>query len=159
MLDVDGGVDVDPGVEQIEDVLITLLVARSRNVGVRQLVDDAQLRLARQDRVYVHFLELDAFVGDPPPRDDFEIADLRVGVRPAIGLDETDDDVDAALLERARVLEHRVGLADAGRRPDVHAELGAVLLLEPLEQLIAGGTRRHAHARILHSPHRGHASR
>ena len=41
VLDVDGGDDVDARVEELVDVLPPLGVARARDVGVRQLVDEA----------------------------------------------------------------------------------------------------------------------
>ena len=47
VLDVDGGEHVDAGVEQVLDVLVALVVLEARRVGVRQLVDEAQLRAAR----------------------------------------------------------------------------------------------------------------
>ena len=56
---------------------------------------------------------------DRPARDDLEVADLLRGVGPAVGLDEADDDVGAALVGAAALVEHREGLADAGRRTEV----------------------------------------
>ena len=44
VLDVDGGVDVDAGVQQLLDVQVALGVAAARGVGVRELVDQDQLR-------------------------------------------------------------------------------------------------------------------
>ena len=56
--------DVDPGVEQVFDVLVALGVARARGVGVGELVDQADGRPACQDRVDVHLAERDAAVLD-----------------------------------------------------------------------------------------------
>ena len=44
VLDVQGRDDVDPGLEQLLDVLPALLVARAGDVGVRELVDERDLR-------------------------------------------------------------------------------------------------------------------
>ena len=44
MLDVEGADHVDAGFEQFQHVLIALLVAAKRRVGMRQLVDDRHLR-------------------------------------------------------------------------------------------------------------------
>ena len=113
----------DAGVEQLEHVLIALLVPAARRVGVRELVDDAQLRLARAGSRR-----------HPSPRArrrgsrclrrgmTSRSAELRLGVGAAVGLDEPDDDVDALAAEGVRVLEHRVGLADARRGADVDAQ-------------------------------------
>ena len=75
-----------------------------------------------------------------PPRQDFEVADLRFGLRAPVCFDEADDDVDAARLQGARVLEHRVGLAHAGRGADIDAQPRALLCLQPREKLFGGRT-------------------
>ena len=94
--------DVDPGGEDLLDVLPALLVARTGHVGVRELVDQRDLRRARDDRVDVHLLELRAAVRHRAPRDDLEAADLRLGVRSTVGLDEPDHDVGAATASSSR---------------------------------------------------------
>ena len=50
-------IDVDPGVEQLLDVLPALLVARARDVRVGVLVDERDRRSAGEDGVDVHLLE------------------------------------------------------------------------------------------------------
>ena len=67
VLDVHRGDDVDAGVEQFVDVLPALLVARARHVRVRELVDQRDLRVAGQDCVEVHLLEVGAAVGQRRP--------------------------------------------------------------------------------------------
>ena len=57
MLDVDGREHVDPRRQHVLDVLVALLVLDSGSVGVRELVDQAQLRRAAQDRRQIHLLE------------------------------------------------------------------------------------------------------
>ena len=49
--------DVDPGVQQLLHVLVALLVAAARDVGVGELVDDGHRRLALQHGVEVHLLD------------------------------------------------------------------------------------------------------
>ncbi len=92
--------------------------------------------MARDNAVDVHVLERCALVRDAGPRDDLEILDLRLGVRPSIRLDEAGDHIDAARLERVCFLEHRVGLADTRRGADVDAQPGAILLLQAFEQCL-----------------------
>jgi hypothetical protein len=60
---------------------------------VRDLVDQGNLRLAGEDGVDVHLLELGAAVADPPAGNDLEVADLRRGVRTTVRLDQPGDDV------------------------------------------------------------------
>ena len=84
------------------------------------------------------------------PRDDLEVPDPRPRLRPAVSLDERDDDVDAARTHRVRVVEHLVRLPDARRLPDVDLQVPALgIALGELEKLlgiraITCGARRHA---------------
>ena len=57
VLDVQRRVDRDAGVQQLEDVLPPLGVARARRVGVRQLIDQDHGRAAGQRRIQVELLE------------------------------------------------------------------------------------------------------
>ena len=114
-----------PAVEQLLDVLPALLVARAGDVRVRELVDERDLRLARQQRVDVQLLELRAAVVDALPRDDLEVADLVGRLRASVGLDEADDDVLAVVAAAAALVEHGEGLPDAGCGAEVDAERAA----------------------------------
>ena len=136
-----------PGVEQVEHVLVPLLVPAAGCVGVRELVDDAHLRLASEDGVDIHLFEHDAAVFDLALRDDLEIANLGLGVGATVGLDEPDDDVDAFAAEGVGILEHRIRLADAGRGADVNAQPGTLGGLNPRKHLLAGRDVR-ARARL-----------
>ena len=62
VLDVESGVDVDPGSEDLLDVEVTLGMARAGRVGVREFVDEHQLRPAGEDGVEVHLRKQDAAV-------------------------------------------------------------------------------------------------
>ena len=72
---------------------------------------------------------------------DFEVLELRLGVVAAVGLDEADDDVEPARPQRVGLLQHRVGLADAGRGADVDAQARPVLLLEARQQRVSASGR------------------
>ena len=56
-------------------------------------------------------------------RDDLQPSEQLLGVLAAVGLDEADDDVGAPLEAAVALLEHRVGLADAGGGPEVDPQL------------------------------------
>ena len=68
MLDVERGVDVDPGGEQLLHVLLALGMAGAGDVGVGELVDQDERGPAREDGVDVHFVE-DGLIFDAPARD------------------------------------------------------------------------------------------
>ena len=114
--------DADPGVEELLDVFPTLLVTRSRDVRVCELVDESDLRIAREDRVEVHLLERPVAIGDLPPRHHLEVADLLCRLLSAVRLDVPDDDVLAVVAAAAAFVQHREGLADTGGRTEVDAE-------------------------------------
>src|SRR4029453_6077313 len=86
---------------------------------------------------------------DAPPRDDLEVANLRVGILPAVRLDEADEHVDALPTQHVSILEHGVGLPHAGCRPDVDAQSSPLLCLQSLEQLFRRRTLSRAHRAIL----------
>jgi len=131
MLDVDGSHDVDAGLEELEDIFVAFAVFAAGDVCVGELVDDDHLGSAGDDRVHVHFLELDGAVGDDAERDLFEVADLGFGVFSAVGFDESDDEVSALVAEEMGVVEHVECFSDAGCGADVDAELsGFGLTLE-----------------------------
>ena len=75
----------------------------------------ATVGVALEDGVGVHLLDDDAAVLDPPARHDLEPVEQLDRVRPAVRLDEADDEVRAARDAPVAFLEHPVRLADAGR--------------------------------------------
>ena len=125
VLDVQRRDDRDAGVEQLLDVLPALLVPRARRIRVRELVDEGDLGLPREDRVDVHLLERRPAVLDRLARDDLEVADLRRGLRPAVRLDVADDDVFAVLAAAPSLVEHGVRLPDACRGAEVDPKLAS----------------------------------
>ncbi len=80
MLNVDRRHHVDAGVEQLEHVFIALAILAAGHVGVRQLVDDDRIGMAREDRVNIHLFQADAAVGYFALWDSFEVADAGLGV-------------------------------------------------------------------------------
>ena len=120
------GEDVDARVEQLLDVLPALQVPRAGRVGVRQLVDQDQLRSPAKRSVEVELLDLDPAVIDDPARQELEADEERAGVVPAVRLGDPDDHV-ALLVLRLEPggLQHRVRLAHARGRPEEDGELAA----------------------------------
>jgi hypothetical protein len=115
MLDVERRPHVDARVEQLLNVLPALGMAAVGRVGVGELVDDDQLGLALESGVEIELLERAPAIFNPAPRQDFEALDKRARLGAAMSLDEPNDDVDALLFEAPGVLQHGVGLTNAGR--------------------------------------------
>ena len=103
---------------------------------MRELVDQAQRRPPREDRVEVHLLDDYAAVGHRTARDHFERAQLRVGLGASVGLHEADDHVHATRAQGVGVLEHREGLAHPGRRTDVDAQPSPLVVGKALQPLL-----------------------
>ena len=125
VLDVHRGDHGDTGREQFVDVLPALGMATTGHVRMRELVDECELRRARQNRVEIHLLEALAAVLDDLARNHFEVTQLRSGEGSTMRLDECDDDVRAALQTAPALVEHGEGLADPRRRTDVDPERAA----------------------------------
>jgi hypothetical protein len=123
VLDVDRRIDVDAVAHQLFDVEIALWMAAAFGVGVRQLIDQHDLRPPRDDGVKVHFFERLPFVFEVSARNGLQPLNQRFGVAAAMGLDDADGDIVAIFLASMRLLQHLVGLADARRGADKDSEL------------------------------------
>ena len=121
VLDVERRDHFDARREQLLDILPPLLVAGSRNIRVRELVDEHDLGCPSEDRIDIHLLERLVPVLQASPRNDLQVGDLFRGAFATVGLDETDDEVGAAVLAATALVQHREGLADAGCCPEVDA--------------------------------------
>ena len=93
MLDVERGEDVDAGLEHVLDVLVALAVLEPGRVRVRELVDQAQPRRARQDRGEVHLADGRAAVDDLAARQDLEAFRQRGRLRAPVRLEQADHGV------------------------------------------------------------------
>ena len=162
MLDVEGAVDVDTGVEQLLDILPALLVAAAGGVAVGQLVHHGDGRLPRQQAVEVHLLQPLLAVHVDLARLDGEFVEQGQRLLPAVGLHHADQDVDPLLGLFPHRLQHGVGLAHAGGGPEKDFQLALVLLLQTCQQGVSPYLITHPHApasdssagrqRLLHQP-------
>ena len=108
--------------------------------------------------VGVHLLDHDAAVLDARARNLLEPLDQRRGLGAAVRLDEAEHDLDAAPLERLRLLEHAIGLADAGSEADVQLQAPALRPTKDFEEVLRAllrglgqGKRMSAHRRVADS--------
>ena len=149
-----------PRDEQLLDVEITLRVPAADDVGVSELVDKRDLWMPRDHGIKVHLLEDLVLVFDALARDDFEPAQQRLGLRPAMGLDNADHDVDAGLELGVRALQHFVGLADAGGGAYKNLQLAERAVLPPgrFQERLRRGTLFGVAALICHAANIGVAA-
>src|SRR6185437_3667464 len=113
MLDIHRCQDIDAVVEQNAHVLPALFALGTRNIRMREFIDNADFRMPRQNRFRIHVREAGALVGSNPPGNNFERFSLRDRVRPSVRLEVANHYVAAAALEFIRLLEHLVSLAYA----------------------------------------------
>ena len=123
VLDVDGREHVDPGGEHVLDVLVALLVLDPgalvwASSSIRHS-SGRRRRIAGQ----VHLLEHRVAVGDAPARNHLQALGLGDRLGPAVRLEVADHDVASRLGLGLALLQHPVGLADAGG----HAEEDLVI--------------------------------
>ena len=114
MLDVQGGQDVDAGVEQLVNILPAVGVRAVRGIGVGVVIDDGRGRPAADDSVQVQLFEVEPLIRNPLGRDQLEPCQQGAGVAAPPVPGKRDDDVLAAFAQPVPLPEHRVGLADAG---------------------------------------------
>ena len=128
MLDIERREDVDAGGNYLLDIEIALGMPAAGGVGVGEFVDQNQLRAPLQDRVEIHLGKEVALVFDLLPRDDLEAFEQRLGLAPAMRLDDADDDIDAVAPLGLRGQQHLVGLADPRRGAEKNLQPPAAFL-------------------------------
>ena len=111
MLNVDGGVHVHSGEEELVDILPAFGVSGFGGVRVGQFVDKDELRFSREGGVEVEFLKLNRAVFDFPERQLIETICQRFGLLSAVGFDVPGDDIDASRRLLAGFGKHRESLA------------------------------------------------
>ena len=142
-----------PGIEQLEHVLITLWMTRARRIRVRELIDNRESGMPGQDGVEIHFVERGAAIFDLRARHDRHPFEQRFRLLAPVRFDDADHDFAALLLLLPRRLQHRVGLAHAGRHPEKNLELaarsGGLFALHLREDVIRIRPFRLAHFHIV----------
>ena len=116
VLDIEGGIDVDPRRQQLFDIQIALGMAAARGIVVRQLVHQHQARPALQDGVQIHLRQHPALVGHALLGNGLDALGEKIGLDPAMGFHHADHRIHAFQLAAAGLHQHLIGLADARRR-------------------------------------------
>ena len=131
MLDIDGGVDVDAAAEQFLDIEVSLGMTTAGRVGVGELVDQRDLRVAGDDGVEIHLLEPLPLVFEALAGNGLEPVEQGLRLLAPMRFDDADHDIVAVLLPCARLLQHLVGLADARSGADENLEPAGSALFSP----------------------------
>jgi hypothetical protein len=87
-----------------------------------ELVDEGDVGLAGEHGIEVELVECHPAMLDDAPGQHLESIELLLRCGPAVGLDDSDDDIASGCLEPAPFLEHREGLTDAGRGTEQYAQ-------------------------------------
>ena len=138
VLDVERRVDVDALAQELFDIEIALGMPAAGDIGMGELIDERQVRAARDQGVEIHLLERVILVTDGAARNDLKAVEQSVGLFAAMRLDHADDDIRAVLRPGPGLLQHLVGLAHArsGAEKDLQASGAACFLLGHGEQRI-----------------------
>ena len=92
MLDIDRRPDVDAVAEQFLDILEAFRMAAVRRIGMGEFVDDDDRRAPGESGIKIELLDDPPVIIDLAARKDFEVLQQFGGFRPAMRLDEADDD-------------------------------------------------------------------
>ena len=127
MLDVEGRVDVDPGVQELHDILPALGVTSPGEVGVGEFIHQDQGGTARQGRVQVELLAGHATPNHSSARQSLQTPQQALGLGTSVGVHPADQHVHAFGPAFACGLEHGVGFSDARYRAEEDLESPANL--------------------------------
>ncbi len=116
MLNVERGVNVDAGGEQLFHIEIALGMAAAWRVGVRKLVHERDLRVPLEEGIQVHLFKHMPVIVYLRPRNGLETFEQRLRFGPPMGFDHADRDVGALGLLALGRQQHLIGFADPRRR-------------------------------------------
>ena len=114
MLNVDGGPDVDAGIENFTHILPAFAMAQAGGVGMGEFVHQEELWAAGEGGVEIEFFEDLAAIGDFLAGQHLDAADRFYGAGTAVRFDDAGDDVEAGCAFVVGGGEHFPGFADAG---------------------------------------------
>ncbi len=141
MLDVQGGVDVDAGVQQLRHVLPALGVAAAGGIRVGQFIHQDQGGTPREGEVQIELREDVAPVLDGAAGKELQSGQERLRLGTAVRVHPADEDVRSIGLALSGRLEHGVGLPHAGHRTEEDFQAATALVGLLLFHTIEGGVR------------------
>ncbi len=138
VLHIERCVDIDTGGDQFLDIHVAFWMAAAWRVGVREFIDQRQLRTACQQGVEVHFLQGVTTIFDRTAGDDFEVFEEGLGFLAAVGFDDAHDHISALAAAGLCGGEHFEGLADAWGGTHEDLQTTTRCLLRVLQQRVRG---------------------
>jgi len=117
VLDVDRGIDADPAIEQLFDILPAFGMARAGNIGVGQFINQNQVGMARQCCINIKFLLRGAPVFHLPPGQDFQPGQQGFGLDAPVRLHDAHNHVNPFVAAQTGSIQHAVGFAYPGCCP------------------------------------------
>ena len=126
MLHIDGREDIYPGIQQLLDILPAFGMACAGDIAVRQLIHQYHGRSARQHAIEIEFRQPAATVEMVAHRLHRQTVEQCGGLGAAVGLDDTDQDIQPLCPQTLGFLQHGVGLADTGIGAEEDLQLAAV---------------------------------
>ena len=142
VLDVHGGPDLDAGLAQLLHILPALRMPAAGRVAVGEFVEQQDRRPARQRGVEVELLQLLAAIGDAGAGQDRQVADRRLGLGAAVGLDDAGQHIRPGGAPPMRLGQHLHRLADARGGAEEHLQPPAPLPPGEGEQGVGIGAGR-----------------
>ena len=115
VLNVQSGVDVDAGGEQLFHVHVALGMTAAGRIGVGELINQHEARAALQDGVQVHLRKHLALIEDALLGDALESLGQQFGLNAAMRFDDADDRIDAVEPAVTCLRQHFIGLPDTRR--------------------------------------------
>ena len=103
-------------------------MARARHVRVREFIDQNERGMALERGIQIEIGERPTPMRHCPGGDDFKTVEQRLGFRTTMSFHDTEDDVATLAVKFSGSQQHREGLADAGRRTKINAQLTALRL-------------------------------
>jgi hypothetical protein len=113
VLHIECRVYIDTSSEQFEDVQISFGISAPGDIAVRQLIDDGQVWLSRQNLFDVHLCDEVPFIFNRLARNDLKIGKQLFRSLPPVGLYEADNNITAFAPALLRLPQHNKCFADA----------------------------------------------
>jgi hypothetical protein len=125
VLDVQRGINVDPGLQQFVHILPPLQVTGTRGIRMSQFIDKDQGGISFQRGIDIEFGKIDPFVGNYFSREEFQAFEERFGFGSLVSFDIPGYNIQAFFFAMARGLQHGIGFSDTGHGAEKDLELAA----------------------------------